>query len=285
MRALLIYIILAMATLLPTIAQAYDVLVLQSRRDTGYEEALKGFRAGNSASYRLMVLSDYSYLDVSRIVREDRPRLILALGDAALKEACKVQHIPVVALMALGIHDKKSSRSNLTGIGMFVSPERYISIFKSMKARRVGLIYDPAKSGWYLRLAQNAAQAAGITLVTREVSRSSETLAQISSLADKVDALWMIPDTTAITRETTEAYFRFGQDLGVPVVSFAATYLELGAAAVLEIDRIGLGRQANALISAIFEDDPIGSRPLAFPKNIMPKGNPVVLKRLRQSVE
>ena len=285
MRALLIYIILAMATLLPTIAEAYDVLVLQSRRDTGYEEALKGFLTDNRASHRLVVLSDYAEVDVVRIVREDRPRLILALGDAALKETRKIQFTPVVALMALGVHDKKALRTNLTGIGMFVPPERYINIFKTLKKRRIGLIYNPTKCNWYLWLAQNAAQAAGITLVTREVSKPIETPEKLSSLAGKVDALWMLPDATSVTRETTEAYFRFGQDHAVPVVSFATTYLGLGAAAVLEIDRIGLGRQANAIVSAILDGDLMGSIPIAFPKNIILRSNPVVLKRLGQSVE
>ena len=34
----LLFVIIALATLLPSLAQAYDVLVLQSRSDRGYEE-------------------------------------------------------------------------------------------------------------------------------------------------------------------------------------------------------------------------------------------------------
>lgn len=56
------------------------MLVIQSRRDVGYEEVLKGFRAERTASQRVIVLSDYAEVDIVRIVREDHPKLILAVG-------------------------------------------------------------------------------------------------------------------------------------------------------------------------------------------------------------
>ncbi|MBK5274572.1 MAG: hypothetical protein JJE30_05925 [Desulfuromonadales bacterium] len=92
---------------------------------------------------------------------------------------------------------------------MIVPPERYIMMFKDLKIRRIGVIHDPAKTGWYLRLVRKAAQEAGIELLIREVTVPRDTLSRISGLTGKVDALWMIPDTTAVTRETIEAYFRF----------------------------------------------------------------------------
>ncbi len=282
MRRLLLLII-AMATLLPTLVQAYDVLVLQSRRDPGYEEVLKGFRSGNTPSQRTIVLSDYAEVDVARIVREDCPKVILAVGDAALTATRKIQQTPVVAVMSLGLHNRKSSQFNLTGIGMFALPERYIGMFRNMKIRRVGVVYSPAKSGWYLRLARHAAEEAGIELVTREVSAPRETIGQLSSLTGKVDALWMLPDSTAVTRETTEAYLRFGQQNSVPVISFAVNYLGLGAAAVLEIDRVAIGRQANAITAALLKGNSIDGMALGFPNDIALKTNPSVLKNLGYS--
>lgn len=276
---LLVLTILALATLLPSLAQAYDVLVLQSRRDAGYEEVLKGFHTGNRPSERVVVMSDYSEVDVVRIVREDRPRLILAVGDAALSAARKVQQTPVIAVMSLGIHTPASLPSNLSGIGMFAPSERYIGMFKAMKVRRVGVIYSTARSGWYLRQARQDAEAAGIELVAREVSAPRETHEQLATLAGKVDALWMLPDSTAVSRETTEAYFHFGQQHSVPVISFASGYLGLGAAAVLEIDRGAVGRQADAMAAAILKGKR-GGTPLYYPHGLQLKTNPSVLQRL-----
>lgn len=280
----LVLLIITLATLLPNLALGYDVLVLQSRRDPAYDEVLKGFRFEQKSSLRMLVLSDYAEVDVVRIVREDRPKVILAVGDAALTATGKIVNTPVVALMALGIHGRKASQTNLTGIGMLASPENYFSMFRTMKIKRVGVVYNPAKSGWYLRLARMAALNAGIELVTREVSAPRGTIEQLATLVGKVDALWMLPDSTAVTRETTEAYFRFGQQNSVPVVSFAANYLGLGASAVLEIDRVALGRQAELLVLSLLEGASIAGMSIGFPQGLRIKTNPAVLNRLSISL-
>jgi putative ABC transport system substrate-binding protein len=158
---------------------------------------------------------------------------------------------------------------------MFVQPDQYISMFKSMKIRRVGVVYNEEKSGWYLQLAGKAAREAGIELVVREISAPQESVAQLATLAGKVDALWMLPDTTAVTRETSEAYFRFGLQNSVPVISFAPNYLGLGAAAVLEIDRVAMGQQAFALAAQLLNERN-NIPPVELCKGAAVKTNPVV---------
>lgn len=274
------FLILALAPLFPSLARAYDVLVLQSRHDPAYEEVLKGFHSGVNPSERTIILSDHAEVDIARIVREEHPRVIFAVGDAALSASRKVQSIPVVAVMSLGIHNPGYQQPNLTGIGMFAPPQHYMRIFRTMKTRRVGVVYNPARSGWYLRLARQAAEAAGIELVIREVSAPRETIEQLATLAGKTDVLWMLPDSTAVTRDTTEAYFRFGQQQAIPVVSFAASYLGLGAAVVLEIDRAAVGQQANDMAARLLKSNRSDHLPLGFPGGVHLKTNPGVLQRL-----
>lgn len=276
----LVLVILACAMLLPSLAQAYDVLILQSRRDPAYDEVLKGFRSALKLSERVIVLNDYAETDVVRIVREDRPGLVLALGDSALAAARKVRQIPVIGLMALGIRERQNTLPNITGIDMFVPPERYLNIFREMKKKRVGVLHNPAKCGWYLRRARQAAQQANIELVVREVHTPKETLAQLSGLTGEVDVLWMLPDTTAVTRETAEAWFRFSQEERVPVVSFAGAYLGLGAAAVLEIDRTELGRQAGGMAAKILEGAAVADVSITWPDKTTLKTNPNVIRKL-----
>jgi putative ABC transport system substrate-binding protein len=272
----LILLILALATLLPSLASGYDVLILQSRRDPAYEEALIGFRAANSASHRVIVLADYVEVDVIRIMREDRPQLILAVGDAALKAVRPVQNTPVIVLMALG----SASQPNQTCIHMLVSPEDYIDRFRAMNIRRVGVITNPAKTGWYLSHARLAAKKGGVELVVREVTTPRDALTQLTTLSGKVDALWMLPDVTAVTRETTEAYFRFGQEQNIPVISFAGSYLGLGAAAVVEINRTELGRQAGDMAAALLGGATVAGTPRQYPRGTAYKTNPAIFKRL-----
>lgn len=273
-------LILACAMLIPTLAQAYDVLVVVSRREAAFEEVLKGFRANRALTQRLVVLSDYAETDIVRIAREDKPGLVLAVGDAALSATRKIHQTPVVAVMSLGIHGQHGSYPNLAGIGMYAPPERYLTIFHEMKTRRVGVVHSPAKSGWYLRQARQAAQRLGIELVVREVNNPRETIDRLDSLAGKVDAIWMLPDTTAVTRVTAEAYFRFSQEHKVPVVSFAGAYLGLGAAAALEIDRTELGRQAGEMAVSLLKGGVATEAAVTWPRKTSLKINQNVLKNL-----
>lgn len=277
----LILCIAALVLLLPSLALSYDVLVLQSKRNPAYDEVMKGFGAGQDISRRVVVLSDFDEVDLVRIVREEHPRLILAIGDNAVNAARTVRTVPVVAVMSLNLHRLKPHVPNLTGISMFVAPERYLHLFQHMKVHRVGVVYNPARSAWYLRQAMQTAEDQGISLVLREVSNARETIAQLASLEGKVDALWMLPDTMAVTRETTEAYFFFSQQHGVPVVAFAASYLGLGATAVLDLDRVALGRQARELVTELLEGElSVVSQPLSYPSGVILKTNHTILKRL-----
>jgi putative ABC transport system substrate-binding protein len=273
-------LIVALATMLPALAQAYDVLILQSRRDPAYDEVLKGFHNGNSTSERVIILSDYAEVDVVRILREDRPALILTVGDAALNATSPIRQIPVLAVMALGIHNRNSSRRNLTGISMFAPPKQYLALFKRLNAQRIGVIHNPSKSGWYLQLARKAAAEQGIELVVRTVSEPRDTIAQLTTLSGNVDALWMLPDSTAVTRETTELYFSFGLQNKIPIISFATGYLGLGAAAVCYIDWHALGRQAAAMAAELLNGADIAGLPLSFPTGVKIKTNPTTLKHL-----
>jgi len=273
-------LILFLALLLPALAQAYDVLVLESRRDRAYDEVLRGFRTPRRFTERVVILTDYAEADIVRIVREDRPRMVLAMGDAALAASRKIRQVPIIAVMSLGIRDRRNALPNLAGIDMFAPPEHYLELFQEMKKRRVGVILNPAKCGWYLRRAQQMAHRYGIKLVVRETPNPRDTLDRLTSLKGEVDALWMLPDTTAVTRETAEAYFVFSQEEQVPVVAFAGAYLTLGAAAAVEIDRTELGKQAAEMAAKALSGTDTAELAIVSPNGVSLKTNPSVLKRL-----
>lgn len=275
----LVLLILALTMLFPSMVQAYDVLILQSRRTAASDEVLKGFAADRKSSLRKLVMADYAEIDLVRIVREDRPRLILAVGDAAVKAAHKLHTVPVLAAMSLTANDQSSRNDNLCGISMIAAPEQYLGLFQRMNKRRIGVIYNPAKNGWYLRLARKAATDSGIELVVRELFNPRDSQKSLASLAGKIDALWMLPDATAVTRETVEGYFLFAQEQNIPLISFAGAYLGMGAAAVLDIAPYELGKQADEMAQQILRNGTVPSG-TAFPHSVSIKTNPAVLKRL-----
>jgi putative tryptophan/tyrosine transport system substrate-binding protein len=276
LRTLLITVLL----LIPLPAMAYDVLVLQSLHEKGYDEAVKGVRRECQGSMRTLVLSDYAEADLTRIIREEHPRLIIAVGDRALAFAEKQHSTPVLYMMALN----PRSRQRMTGVGMLLEPSRYLSIFDSLGTRRVGVVYDPARSGAYLKRAQAAARRSGIELVTREVRAQKETPAMLESLRGKVDAVWMLPDLTAVSPASTEAYFLFSQSEGVPVVTFADIYLSMGGAVALGIDRYDIGKQLGEMAQSVLDGTPIENIASQSPRRVLTKSNDGVLRRLNKMI-
>jgi putative tryptophan/tyrosine transport system substrate-binding protein len=276
-QALLIIVVLLLA--LP--AAAAEVLVVQSVRSSMYDEALKGFRSACPADTRTIVLSDYVDAELSRVVQEERPRLVVAVGDGALASVRRVRKTPVLSLMALGLSGRDQSSPNLTGVDLFVNPEQYLSLFRKLKARRIGVIYDPARTGWYLKGARAAARQHGVELVLREVKDPRQVVAQLAALKGSVDALWLLPDSTAVTRETLEGYFLFGQANSLPVVSFSALHLRLGAVAALEVDRFDLGKQAGEMAQQLLRGAQPSELEVSSPRSSSIRTNDAVAKRLR----
>ena len=271
---------LILLLLVPLPAMGYDILVLQSLHEEGYDEAVSGLRRECRASMRTVVLSDYAEADITRITREEHPRLVVAVGDRALALAEKLRNIPVLYMMALN----PKPRYGVTGVGMLLDPSRYLAVFEGLGSKRVGLVYDPARSGAYLKRAQSAARRSGIELVTREVHASKETPKMLDSLRGKVDAIWMLPDLTAVSSASTEAFFLFSQGERVPVVTFAEFYLKMGGAVALSIDRFDIGRQLGEMAQSVLNGTPIGELSPQGPRRALSKSNEGVLRQLRSVV-
>lgn len=239
MRALLLSIALFLLSALPALAS--DVLILQSSHNSAYSEALKGFRSGFTGTTYTMVLGDYADVDVVRLVKEERPRLVLAVGESALAACRKVRQVPVLSLMSLNLSLSRPVNTNIGGVGVVAAPERFLALFKAIGRTRIGVLYDPHRSSGYLLRAHQAAHRLGIDLVVREVRNPKETASRLEQLKGKVDSLWILPDTTAVTVENMDAFFRFSLDQQLPLVTFARQYLNKGAFAAIEADRADQG--------------------------------------------
>ncbi|QXM10133.1 ABC transporter substrate-binding protein [Geomonas subterranea] len=272
---LLRVLLLLFFTLIPTLALAYDVLVLQSMHEKGYDEAVRGFKRDCRGSVRRIVLTDFAELDLTRIIREEHPKLIVAVGDRALEVAQRQHGTPVLYMMALNAKPRGAA-----GVSMLLDPGRYISVFEEMGVERVGVLYDPARSGAYVKRALAAAGRTRVRLVLREVHAPKETPAMLASLKGKVDALWMLPDATAVSPGSTEAYFLFSQAERVPVVTFAEVYLSMGGAVALTIDRYDIGRQVAELAQRMLDGNPTdeGGEP---PRRAVTRTNEGVVRQLK----
>jgi len=146
-------------------------------------------------------MGDYAEFDLGRIVREEKPRLVVALGDKPLQEARKLRSTPVIYAMALSAGENRLG-NNMTGVSIHVSPGNYLKLFSKLGLKRVGVVYSKGKSGAYLAKAEKLAADYGVKLVPAQVKTPRDVDAALANLNDRnIDSIWMIPDTTAVTAE------------------------------------------------------------------------------------
>ena len=241
MSYLLLFIPILMLCALP--ASAADVLILQSNSSRGMEQMTRLVQNDCAANHRTLVLSEYAEFDLARLVREERPAVVVAIGDQALAAAKKLRRVPVIYTMALHSNEDALAE-NVSGVSMMVSPKSYLKLFSSLKLRRVGVIYNKSRTGSYLRRALDAAEGMGIELVALPVNSSRDVQQRLLDLQKrKVSALWLIADSIAVTPETVDSYFEFAQKNDLPLIGFSQAYLAKGALAAVELTRQDIGRQ------------------------------------------
>lgn len=278
MRALILFILLSAVTILP--ASGAEILILQSHRAPAYTDALRGFRAGCKESGQTIVLSDYAEVSVDRLVREERPRVIVALGDRALAATRKVREVPVVALLSLDLNLQKDPPDNVGGISLIAAPEQYLKLLAGIGVERVGILYDPAKTGRYLKRVTHEARQAGVTVVAEPVRSQREIQGKLDEVAGSVDALWVLPDSTVFSTVNMEAFLLASMAHNVPIVTFSSQYLKYGAAAAIDLDYFDMGLQAAELAQEKISGSASRKVPTVDPRRTLIRTNVSVMRKL-----
>ncbi len=265
----------------PLSALADTLLIVQSVRDRAGIELRKSITRTVPVRAELVILSDYAEVDLPRMVRDEQPDVILTIGESALKAARRIRGVPVVAVMSLSLGEKRNGQANITGIDIRIDPGRYLAIFKSLGLKRIGVEYDPAKSGVYLAKAQHAAALTGIELALRPVREPQEAAQKLGSLKGNAsDALWLLPDSTVVTSLNLEATFNFSLNEKKPVISYSGEHLKKGAAVALNPGWSAMGLQAGDMVRRILGGAPLREIPLQSPRNFSLGINENVLKLL-----
>jgi putative ABC transport system substrate-binding protein len=250
-----ILLILTILTLFPLAspATAWDVLVVQKYRAKPYADVVRGFESVAPGKTSVLVLEELYGEDLLREIRRRSPDLILALGADALSKVRKIGTIPIIYCMVLNPDPLLENGDNITGISMYVSPEIQLAALRKTlpDLKKIGAVYNPAKSGSFLEKARSAAHKMGIRLVTVKVEQAKDFPRALENLPRDLDAYWMLPDSTITTSETVEALILFSIRTNIPVLTFSDKYLRMGAFMSIELDTFDLGKQAGEMAEKI----------------------------------
>jgi putative ABC transport system substrate-binding protein len=200
-----------------SIVNASEIVSIQSLDIKPYNNALSGFEHACNCDVKRLVVSEMHGMDIVKKIHKEKPEIILAIGIEALKRVGGIENIPVIYLMVLSPESVVAGKDNITGIRLYITPQRQLAVIKQAlpDVSSIGLLYDPARTGNFIKQARRAAAAEGIKLIDKKTHNSKNVSALLKEMKGKIDAFWMLPDLTVITPETVELLLLFSIENGI----------------------------------------------------------------------
>jgi putative tryptophan/tyrosine transport system substrate-binding protein len=245
---------------LPASLHAREIAVLKSADIAAYNQAVAGLKSELPES---TTVSEYNMdgdaergRKLARDIRASEASVVVAVGlKAALAAKLEIVDVPVIYCMVLDPVKHELQAPNLTGISLQIPVERQFATMSSVlpNLKRVGVLYDPEKTGPFIAEARRVAKGLGLNLVERQVSSEKDFPAALRGMISDTDALWLVPDSTILTEESLRFVLATALDHNVPVVGFSAEFVRNGALIGLSLNAEDIGRQTAGIAKKILK--------------------------------
>lgn len=124
---------------------------------------------------------------------------------------------------------------NITGTNNITLYKESLELLTKLvpKAKKIGLVYNPGEANGVYGLEQTKkiGEPMGFTFITAVANNTSEVLSASLSIADKVDAFYMMPDNTVIAGQ--EALIKVANEAKKPLIAITQAGVEKGALAAV----------------------------------------------------
>ncbi len=236
----------------PAPALAVRAVVVKTKGVAAYDLALRGFQRAFDGEVTVREIGKKEGVSTALAdeIRRLEPDVVVGVGTRAavsLKE--RLPDLPLVFAMVLSPEKRGLGGRKVSGVSLEISPALQLKLFKKIlpTMSRIGVIYDPAKSGPLVDVAEKAARVQGVELHTEPVARSAEVGAALERLLPRIDALWLLPDASVVTRETFKQMLIRTHDAKVPLLAFSEPFVKAGALAAVAPDYEAIGAAAARL--------------------------------------
>lgn len=249
-------------------------MVIKSQNLSAYNEAAKGFEAecirNNIAIKSIYDLKGKMKVGhkIVRKVRKEKPDIILTIGVLATTIAKEeFKDIPIVFCMVINHARFQLTGANITGIAAEISVEKQLKGYQSIlnPLKYIGVIYDPSKTGNIIVSAEKTAKDIGMNLVKYEINSSKEVPEAMETLIGRIDALWLLPDSTVVTKKSFGLIKSTTLENNIPLLCTSDVFVKAGALAAVFSDYKFIGRQAAQLAGEILERQSPGSLGIVNP--------------------
>jgi len=249
-------------------------IVIKSQNLSAYNEVVKGFQ-DECLKNNITIKSIYDLKGkmkvgqkIARKARKQKPDIVLAIGVLAatvVKE--EIDEIPIVFCMVINHARFQLTETNITGISTEIAIEDQLRGYQSILGsfKNMGVIYDPSKTGNIIEHAEKKVEDAGKNLVKYEIDSSKEVSEAMENLMGKIDALWLLPDSTVVTRKSFGLIKTTTLENKIPLLCTSDVFVKAGALAAVSSDHKDVGRQAAGLARKILELSTPGSLGIVYP--------------------
>ena len=234
------------------------IAIVKSRDIPPFNQAIEGFKGvvnGEIYEYDMNgELKNGRY--IKEIIRVWGYDLIFAVGTLAAITASQIKDIPSVYCMVINPSRFGLQRErHMTGVSarppMWLILAKFKEIMPDLK--RIGVIYNPDKTGHLVDEAEEAADRLHLMLVARPIEGRRDIASGLCELWGRVDALWLLPDPIVLWEDTFRYMVAEATARGVPIFAFSKSMVESGAFAAVFPDYRGMGTQAGWLAEKVLQ--------------------------------
>lgn len=244
----------------PSLLYATEIAIVRSRDLPAFDQVLESFDRAcdiRTENYNLDGKEDRAD-DIVAAIRKSDATLTLAVGLLAANELrARMPDMPMLYCMVSNPHRYGLTGKNVVGISLDVPGARQFELYRTVVPglRRVGVIFDPEKSGALVEEAAAAAEALGITLVSTPVSSHKRVPGAFRGMLGRIDALWMVPDDTVITMDSFRFLLVTSLENKLPLMAVTDIFVKFGALATIVPDPSEVGRQICEIVRGIERGD------------------------------
>ena len=158
--------------------------------------------------------------------------------------------------------------NNTSGVSNFIALEPQLELFKKIqpKLKRLGFLYNPSEANSLSLITQLKVICAklGLTLVLQAANKTAEVPQAATTLANRVEAIFISNDSTALSALST--IIKASNKALIPVYVSDTDAIALGALAALGPNQYKIGLQTAHMIARTLKGENTGMIPVEFPK-------------------
>ena len=205
-----------------------------------------------------------------------KPDVIVAIGTPAAQAVSNsVQgSIPLVfaavtnpvAAKLVSAWDKTDG--NITGTSDAVPVAKNVELMLEVvpQLKSLGTLYNPGEANSVASVAalKEALRAKNIELVEAPATKTSEVQEAAATLVDRVQALYLVQDNTAVS--ALASVLEVGETAKIPVFTADTALVKQGAVGAVSFDYYQVGRSAGRQVAAILKGKPVSELPVQTPE-------------------